>query len=376
MRKVKDAVDLTTNEKIYFKGHAKATYLSDGNNVEDTMGGVAEAVMGIHENLSANYATKQYVQDALAEIPTAESSVFEAKYGVTTFAEIVEARNKGKEVLCKYDDKIARVTLFSDSVLVFEVTFGTLVHRFVCYSDNNWDSVDFDNAHELKTLANGNAKITIAGKTAEVATLQYVENAIQQSDSLISDWNAKEGESGYIKNKPYEIFKSRIEKVDNNTLRVKIAEDEYSGNYSVTGHYIKWSNSLYKLQHDETNLEIGDGRDILYVIYDKGDYYLTHSRNDADSILSYFVDYPEENSIFYVVNGIDGIYLTDNVVKTIPQKLSGNAKSQVLENLGLGEVATKQELTELSAEVGKKVDADFVNNAIAEAIATTLNEEV
>ena len=40
MRKVKDAVDLTTNEKIYFKGHAKATYLSDGRNVEEALGEV------------------------------------------------------------------------------------------------------------------------------------------------------------------------------------------------------------------------------------------------------------------------------------------------------------------------------------------------
>jgi hypothetical protein len=38
--------------------------------------------------------------------------------------------------------------------------------------------------------------------------------------------------------------------------------------------------------------------------------------------------------------------------------------------------ADKSELTELSAEVGKKVDVDFVNNAIAAAITTTLNEEV
>ena len=37
MRKVKDAVDLTTGEKIYFKGHAKATYLSDGSSVEEAI---------------------------------------------------------------------------------------------------------------------------------------------------------------------------------------------------------------------------------------------------------------------------------------------------------------------------------------------------
>lgn len=35
--------------------------------------------------------------------------------------------------------------------------------------------------------------------------------------------------------------------------------------------------------------------------------------------------------------------------------------------------ADKSELTELSAEVGKKVDADFVNNAIATAITNELN---
>ena len=34
-RKVKDAKDLETGEKIYLKGHAKATYLSDGINVEE-----------------------------------------------------------------------------------------------------------------------------------------------------------------------------------------------------------------------------------------------------------------------------------------------------------------------------------------------------
>ena len=36
-RKVKDAVDIKTNEVIYFKGHAKATYMSDGSTVEDTI---------------------------------------------------------------------------------------------------------------------------------------------------------------------------------------------------------------------------------------------------------------------------------------------------------------------------------------------------
>ena len=36
----------------------------------------------------------------------------------------------------------------------------------------------------------------------------------------------------------------------------------------------------------------------------------------------------------------------------------------------------EEELTELSAEIGNKVDATYVDNAIAEAITTTLNTEV
>lgn len=37
MRKIKDAKDLSTNELIYFKGHAKATYMSDGRTVEESI---------------------------------------------------------------------------------------------------------------------------------------------------------------------------------------------------------------------------------------------------------------------------------------------------------------------------------------------------
>lgn len=40
-RKIKDAKDLNTNELIYFTGHAKATYMSDGRNVEDAINNIS-----------------------------------------------------------------------------------------------------------------------------------------------------------------------------------------------------------------------------------------------------------------------------------------------------------------------------------------------
>lgn len=47
-RKIKDARDLSTNELIYFKGHAKATYMSDGSTVEDAINqiGTGEGTQG------------------------------------------------------------------------------------------------------------------------------------------------------------------------------------------------------------------------------------------------------------------------------------------------------------------------------------------
>ena len=56
-RQIKDAKDLTTNELVYFRGHAKATYMSNGATVEDAInnmgtGGAADM---------SNYYTKAQV---------------------------------------------------------------------------------------------------------------------------------------------------------------------------------------------------------------------------------------------------------------------------------------------------------------------------
>ena len=45
-RKVKDAIDLETNEKVYLKGHAKATFMSDGKSVEDAINDIQDSVGG------------------------------------------------------------------------------------------------------------------------------------------------------------------------------------------------------------------------------------------------------------------------------------------------------------------------------------------
>lgn len=71
-RKVKDAKDLDTNELIYFKGHAKATYMSDGTTVEDAINN-----MGGGSNIDlSEYATKTELntkQNTISDLDTIRS---------------------------------------------------------------------------------------------------------------------------------------------------------------------------------------------------------------------------------------------------------------------------------------------------------------
>ena len=83
MRTVKDAKDLSSNELIYFKGHAKATYMSNGATVEDAINNIE---VGGGADLS-NYATKQELnlkQDIIEDIDTIRQNASNYKGTVTS----------------------------------------------------------------------------------------------------------------------------------------------------------------------------------------------------------------------------------------------------------------------------------------------------
>lgn len=69
-RKIKEAKDLSSGELIYFKGHAKATYMSDGSTVEDSINQLKNnSGSGGNADLS-DYETKE---DALSKFQEAKS---------------------------------------------------------------------------------------------------------------------------------------------------------------------------------------------------------------------------------------------------------------------------------------------------------------
>ena len=83
-RRIKDAKDLSTNELIYFKSHAKATFMSDGSTVEDTINNI-NLLDYIKKNELSLVATTGSFNDLIdaPSIPQAVSETTVANWGFT-----------------------------------------------------------------------------------------------------------------------------------------------------------------------------------------------------------------------------------------------------------------------------------------------------
>ena len=86
-RKIKDAKDLSTNELIYFKGHAQATYMSDGRTVEEAVNSTSGGSGGGGSIDTSNFATKTELaakQDVISDIDTIRTNAANYKGTVTS----------------------------------------------------------------------------------------------------------------------------------------------------------------------------------------------------------------------------------------------------------------------------------------------------
>jgi hypothetical protein len=84
-RNIKDAKDLSTGELIYFKGHAQATFMSDGRTVEEAVSGISGGSGGSVD--TSNLATKDELaqkQDVISDIDTIRTNAANYKGTVTS----------------------------------------------------------------------------------------------------------------------------------------------------------------------------------------------------------------------------------------------------------------------------------------------------
>lgn len=92
-RKVKDAKDLDTGELIYIKGHAKATYMSDGRTVEDAINAAGGGGGGGNEVYIADFT-----------IASLREGIYDGIDVECDIQALVEAMNANKIILVREDE--------------------------------------------------------------------------------------------------------------------------------------------------------------------------------------------------------------------------------------------------------------------------------
>lgn len=124
IRKVKDAKDLSSNELIYFKGHAKATYMSNGATVEDAINSLQSGGSGSVD--LENYYTKAeidakgFVTDVVYELPL---RMLEEEQGVLTAEEANAIINA--EIVSLFGFMLGNKTIVDENQCFFQTDFAS-----------------------------------------------------------------------------------------------------------------------------------------------------------------------------------------------------------------------------------------------------------
>ena len=165
MRKVKDAVDLTTNEKIYFKGHAKATYLSDGSNVETELTELSLEVSGLSEKVEN---LEQGGQGGADEILRVE-------YGKTTFQEIYDAYYEGKYIVFEFANNVFHINRVEANDIYFVSINGAVAYRVGLNNKNSW----YQNVYANEQSTNKTQVINESSTTNQYPSAKAVYDFVQ-----------------------------------------------------------------------------------------------------------------------------------------------------------------------------------------------------
>lgn len=150
MRKIKDALDIDTNERIYFKGHAKATFMSDGRTVENA------------------------ISEKQEDIPDLETIRSGAAKGATALQEHQDISGKV--------DKVAGKGLSTED---FTTTLKAKLESLKNYDDTAIQKAISGLQTQLDTLVEGNASAAIESFNEIIAFLNGIEDS-QSLDSILA----------------------------------------------------------------------------------------------------------------------------------------------------------------------------------------------
>lgn len=205
------------------------------------------------------------------------------------------------------------------------------------------------------------------------------------------DWNAQEGEAGYIENKTHKIiwynkpedvnFNSALLALQNKTPEIIIEDSFIRATYrqvdeleDMVIHGFKFFKKNWNNNNDyeghisrfNDTFNVGEAEGQFKIDYDDYEHlYITIQWNNEWITINEILTLIDEN--YYVVseekfdiNVLDPVYLPDSVIKTTPQMLSGTYKNQALANLGIDPVVWKYICDPLIIKSGQKVPEELI----------------
>lgn len=127
------------------------------------------------------------LSEKVDNLPTAESSVFEAIYGETTYEEIWAAYKNGKHCLCVYDNQIYNLIIVKENDnLLFSCSRGEHIYTLTCAKTNLW----WSGLTDLQTKSNKTTTISESSTDTQYPSAKAVYDAIQSAvtNELNSDF--------------------------------------------------------------------------------------------------------------------------------------------------------------------------------------------
>ena len=239
-RKIKDAKDTTTNEVIYFKGHAKATYMSDGRSVED-------AIYSIGSSGGEGGITQEsdplFRASAAAGITSSDIAAWNGKMDKVTLASVATSGN--------YNDLSNKPTIPTTlSQLTQSASYRTVTDT----EKNTWGGKQdkLVSGTNLKTingeslLGSGDIAISGGGISQETDPIFSASPAASITEEKKSEWDSKQdaiNDIATIRENASSAFKGTINGHNNGTLwlveKVNGQTADSTGNVSVPVAYPK-----------------------------------------------------------------------------------------------------------------------------------------
>lgn len=183
----------------------------------------------------------------------------------------------------------------------------------------------------------------------------FADNGSYDISKNNPDWNAQEGEAGYINNRPCyaNLDNGRRITLDNADITLSSDNNWYEKIIIPINEYHQISLYFYDINGNLTNYVLTEGQSVFDSHFGCKFTAVLNESDSCDLLLTDFGDPKEyvdtifaETKLVYEYNNtimqkLDSMYLPDTIIKTTPQYLSNTDKNQALANLGIDPVVWK-----------------------------------